>query len=75
MALQHRKGWDVIEVDRAIRKLEETSPEQAKAVEMHYFGGFSVAEMAELLGRSERSLARDLSAARLFLGRELRGMS
>jgi len=63
--------WDISDLDRALQRLEADSPEQGKAIELHYFGGFSVPEMSEMLQRSERSIARDLRAARLYLAREL----
>jgi RNA polymerase sigma-70 factor (ECF subfamily) len=62
----------VAEVDEALTKLESLNPRQAKVVEMRYFGGFSVVEIASLLGVSERSVKRDWSLARMWLFRELR---
>lgn len=59
--------WDLLALDAALRRLAEENPEQAKAVELHYFGGLVVSEIAGVTGRSERSVARDLKAGRLFL--------
>ena len=40
-------------------------------VETRFFGGFDVAETAELLGVSEATVMRDWRAARAWLAREL----
>ena len=55
-------------------RLAKASEPQAQVIELHYFGGLPVAEMAQLTGRSERTLARELRAAKLFLAREFPAM-
>ncbi len=37
-------------------KLEKTDPETARVVDMHYFAGFSVVEIAEITGWTERQV-------------------
>lgn len=64
-------GWDVLELDTALLKLAEGSQVQAQAIELHYFAGLTLADMAPVTGRSERTLARQLRAGKLFLAREL----
>ncbi|MBL8222016.1 MAG: sigma-70 family RNA polymerase sigma factor [Bryobacterales bacterium] len=59
--------WDILALDAALRRLADDKPDQAKAVELHYFGGLVVSEIAGVMGRSERSVARDLKAGRLYL--------
>lgn len=52
-------------------RLEQFDPQQAKIVEMRFFGGMNNAEIAECLDISERTVGRDWQAARLWLYREL----
>lgn len=52
-------------------RLEKFDEQQAKIVEMRFFGGMSNAEIAENLDISERTVVRDWQAARLWLCREL----
>lgn len=52
-------------------RLEMLDPQQAKIVEMRFFGGLSNVEIAEFLDISERTVSRDWQAARLWLYREL----
>lgn len=63
----------MLEIDDALRRLAEYSREQAESIELHYFGGLAVAEIANVTGRSTRTLARELKAGRLFLARALAG--
>lgn len=62
----------VLELDQAIRRLEEVHPRPAKAVELYYFGGLPQTEVSEVLGVSQPTVARDLRFALAWLGRELR---
>jgi RNA polymerase sigma-70 factor, ECF subfamily len=62
---------DVVEVDEALRALERFDERKARAVEMQYFGGLSVEEIAEALQMSPRTAARELRAAKAALLREL----
>lgn len=52
-------------------RLEKFDEQQAKIVEMRFFGGMQNAEIAENLGISERTVGREWQAARLWLYREL----
>jgi len=52
-------------------RLEAMDEQQAKIVEMRFFGGMSNAEIAECMDISERTVGRDWQAARLWLYREL----
>ena len=63
---------DVLAVDEALRKLEALDPEQAKVVELRYFGGCSVEETAEALGISTPTVKRYWASAKAFLVRELK---
>ena len=66
-------GVDVLAVDSAIDKLAALDPEQARVVELRYFGGLSVEETAEAIGISPATVKRRWSSARAFLAAELGG--
>lgn len=61
----------VLRLDEALDKLTRLDERQAKIVEMRYFAGMKVSEIAETLEISERSVAREWQEARLWLYREL----
>jgi RNA polymerase sigma-70 factor, ECF subfamily len=63
---------EVLFLDTALARLKEVSPRQAQVVELRYFGGLSVEQIAAMLGVAPRSVKRDWSLARMFLYRELR---
>ncbi len=56
-----------LRVDAALRQLESVEPRLAQVVEMRYFGGFTEAEIAEILGLTERTVRRDWQKAKLLL--------
>jgi RNA polymerase sigma factor (TIGR02999 family) len=61
----------ILALDEALAQLEEFDHEQAKLVEMKFFGGLSNQEIADALNVSERTVGREWQAARLWLFREL----
>lgn len=63
---------EVLFLDRALQKLKTKNPRQAQVVELRYFGGLSVEQIAAILGIAARSVKRDWSLARMFLHSELR---
>jgi RNA polymerase sigma factor (TIGR02999 family) len=62
---------DLMALDEALRKLESFAPRQARIVELRFFGGLSLEEMAEVLNVSVGTARRDWSLARAWLYREL----
>jgi RNA polymerase sigma factor (TIGR02999 family) len=60
-------GRDVLALNDVLEELESIEPRQAKVVEYRYFGGYSVAETAELLGVCELTVNRDWKVARAWL--------
>jgi RNA polymerase sigma factor (TIGR02999 family) len=69
----HGRGEDVIALDDALGRLADTDPALARLVELRFYGGLDLVEIAALGERSERSLKRDWRRARAFLYRELGG--
>jgi len=63
---------DVLELDAALEKLAALDPQQARIVELRYFGGLTVEEVAESLEISPATVKRHWTLARAFLKKELR---
>ncbi len=61
------------DLDRALDDLARLSERQARVVELRYFGGLTVEEVADLLGVSPVTVKRDWTTARAWLYRELTG--
>jgi RNA polymerase sigma factor (TIGR02999 family) len=66
-------GIDVESLDRALDKLGERDARQARIVELRYFAGMTVDEVAEVLEISEGTVKRDWTVARAWLFAELGG--
>jgi len=64
---------DMLALDEALERLAEIDPQQARIVEMRYFAGMSVAEIAEVLEVSKSTVSRDWNVARAWLRFELTG--
>lgn len=56
-----------LQVDHALRALEQVEPRLARVVEMRYFGGMTDAEIADSLGVTDRTVRRDWDKARAIL--------
>ena len=61
----------LLEVDEALERLAALDPRQAKVVELRFFGGLGEEEVAEALGVTVRTVARDWVKARVLLRRVL----
>lgn len=61
----------LLEIDEALTQLRTRDPRLAEVVELRYFGGLTGAEIAELLGVTERTIERDWRRARALLSRAL----
>ena len=62
---------DALALDRALSKLEALDPEQARIVELRFFGGLTVEETAAIVGVSPATVKREWALAKGFLYREL----
>jgi RNA polymerase sigma factor (TIGR02999 family) len=63
---------DVLAIDRALERLAEHDAEQARIVELRFFAGLSVEEVAHATGVSARTVKREWRMAKAWLFRELR---
>jgi RNA polymerase sigma factor (TIGR02999 family) len=64
---------DVLALDRALTALAQLDAEQARIVELRFFGGQSVEEVAETLDISPATVKRHWTVAKAWLLRELQG--
>ncbi len=63
---------DLLAVDEALEELACLHERQARIVELHFFGGLSLKEVAEYLGLSSRTIDGDWHMARAWLRSKLR---
>jgi len=57
----------VVAVDAAIHRLEQEEPQTARVLKLRFFTGLTIAETAEVLGLSERTIRREWQFARAWL--------
>ena len=67
------RGVDLMALDDALARLEALDPEQARLVELRFFGGLTVEETAVVLACSPATVKRAWSSARAWLYGELAG--
>ena len=67
------KDLDVIALHEALDRLAEWNQRQSQIITLRYFGGLTMAEVAESLGVSLVTVERDWRVARAWLGSQLRG--
>ena len=63
---------DIIAVNEALTQLEQLDTQQARVVELKFFGGLTIEEIAEVMNISPATIKREWSSAKLFLYRTLK---
>ncbi len=63
---------ELLALEEALTALQTKDAAMSRVVELRFFGGLSVAETAEVVGTSERTIHRQWTAARAWLHRALR---
>jgi RNA polymerase sigma factor (TIGR02999 family) len=71
IVVSHERGSELLALDDALTALAQFDERGCRAVEMKYFGGLKLEEIAEALGVSVPTVTRDLRAAEAWLRREL----
>ena len=64
---------DLLALDEALEQLAGVSPRQARVIELRYFGGLNLDELAELLDVSPATVSRDQKIAEAWLGQAMAG--
>ena len=62
---------EILAVDETLARLELLDPQQARVVELRYFGGLSVEETAEAMEISPRTVKRDWAMAKGWMKSQL----
>ena len=68
---QNESMIDLIDLEDALARLKEISPRQERIVELRFFGGLSVEEVAAVLNISDRTVMYDWRMARAWLRKTL----
>jgi RNA polymerase sigma-70 factor, ECF subfamily len=71
--LSTEREEDVLAVDEALKDLAKLNERHAKIVELRFFGGLTVAEIADTLGVSPSTIEKDLRFSSAWLKNALRG--
>jgi RNA polymerase sigma factor (TIGR02999 family) len=69
--LPNTRPPDVIALDDALRDLAKFDERKSRIIELRYFGGLSMEEIAEVTGLSVATLRRDLRMAEAWLGKQM----
>ncbi len=67
------RAVDLLALNEAMCKLEQFDPGMARVVELHFFGGLSLADTARALDLPLRTLERHWAVTRAWLRREIEG--
>jgi RNA polymerase sigma-70 factor, ECF subfamily len=62
---------DVLALHECLERLDAFDPQQARIVELRYFGGLTIAETAQVLAISEATVSREWTIAKAWLMAEL----
>jgi RNA polymerase sigma-70 factor (ECF subfamily) len=63
---------ELLAVDESLSKLQELDPRQGRIVELRYFGGLTIEEIAEVVGVTTKTVTRELNVAKAWLYGELK---
>jgi RNA polymerase sigma factor (TIGR02999 family) len=67
----HERSRDLVALDDALRELAEHDPRKAMIVELRFFGGLTLDEIAEVIGAAPVTVSREWAKARAWLHREV----
>ena len=71
LVIESNRDEDLLALENAATKLTKLDPCQAQMIELRFFGGLSIAEVAKVMGISTRSVEREWTMVRAWLRREL----
>lgn len=66
-----QQDLELLAVDEALNDLSAVEPQQARIVDLRFFGGLSIEETAGMLGISPATVKRDWNVARTWLHRRI----
>jgi RNA polymerase sigma-70 factor, ECF subfamily len=71
LSFSSERNIDLIELDEALTKLAELDIQQSRIVELRFFGGLKIEEVAAVLNISETTVSREWLKAKLWLRSQL----
>ena len=71
ISFQPERSHELLGLDAALISLEKLDPRKCRAVELRYFGGLSMGEIAQTLAISAVTVRRDLRMVEAWLNREM----
>lgn len=60
-------GYDIVDIDDALTKLNDLDPRMVKMIEVHYFAGLSSEETASAFGISVATMHRELRVGKAWM--------
>jgi RNA polymerase sigma-70 factor, ECF subfamily len=69
--LFEKRELDLLALNEALEDLTILDPQQTRIVELRFFGGLTIEEIAEVLGISPATAKREWDSAKLWLRRQL----
>lgn len=75
LVLPQIRSTDVVALDDALNGLAKLDEQQGRIVEMRFFGGLSIEEIAGALDISPSTVKRDWNVAKAWLTRQMKGNS
>jgi RNA polymerase sigma factor (TIGR02999 family) len=70
---RHQQGVDILALNDALNSLAALDSEKGRIVELRFFGGLTMVEIAAMQGKSVATVEREWSLARAWLYREISG--
>jgi RNA polymerase sigma factor (TIGR02999 family) len=71
VSFQRERGRELLALDSGLIALEKVDPRKCRAIELRYFGGLSMDEIAQTLDVSAVTVRRDLRMAEAWLNHEM----
>jgi RNA polymerase sigma factor (TIGR02999 family) len=71
LVIESHRNVDLLAIEDALAKLTKLDPRQAQMIELRFFGGLSITDVAKVMGMSKRSVEREWTMIRAWLRREL----
>jgi RNA polymerase sigma factor (TIGR02999 family) len=72
LVLPKVQSTDVIELDDALSDLARLDQQQSRIVELRFFGGLAIEDIADVLGISRSTVKRDWNVAKAWLTRQMK---
>jgi len=75
ISVSQQRGEEFLVLDEALNRLSRVQPRKARVVELRFFGGLSVEEIARVLSINAFTVLRDWKFAKAWLRREMEGIN